>query len=687
MGFIQKIQHFLRRSPKKPTKTRIKGQGNRKTSPVTPYEWAKRILTVGSLITGAVIVLAGAGQFSYLLFTSKVFVEDVDIAQSLQGRGAAGGSLTEEALASMEIVAARRITALSRPDVQLMHMMERKAANLESDRVCNLEIATLEPAYDVYLKGLKLGLLSNTVPDKASSALEESLRKTAFWTREILGWDARVLRPLLHVDAEGKPFVSVRSTPVVGEPLSKPVEDLGQAGQVLASLLVDYLSPEILALEMLNDGANNYRVPWLIANIFLQDDQIAFRISVATSSRLLEASRSTADTWDWYSRFEDYNRRLLKELDFSAYGDSAAFVKLTVAQRLAATERLKKQRRGERIDQSALFDAYVKPYSKELEKSIPGEITLLVMDAKYGRKQEFERRLHSLLDRVQILRIPGVRGVITRDNIAFLGLSMMLAVGDIPAAKRFVASERFEKWIPENRFQEAGRQALLAVLEVAEGNLIKYRTLVGLDFFKNPCAEYLLVGQIGGLNGAGLVDYSKNKPLLDLVRNSFSRLEKSGIKSFEFYEQWANLERISDNPKGAMALHEKALKFEGQHSWALLNWAGKALDLKELDVAREKYAASLKINVIPNAVDGYLRTLALLNESEEYLDSFNKYGPALSDFDVSRRSLLEAHALVVACNLGRVPKISLLAPGQSIVIEGKSYRFEKSSCNMVPLTP
>ena len=57
-------------------------------------------------------------------------------------------------------------------------------------------------------------------------------------------------------------------------------------------MLVDYLSPDLKAFELLSSGAQDFRNPIAIADKFLRDEQASYRVWLLASMANMESIRS-----------------------------------------------------------------------------------------------------------------------------------------------------------------------------------------------------------------------------------------------------------------------------------------------------------------------------------------------------------------------------------------------------------
>jgi tetratricopeptide (TPR) repeat protein len=151
-------------------------------------------------------------------------------------------------------------------------------------------------------------------------------------------------------------------------------------------------------------------------------------------------------------------------------------------------------------------------------------------------------------------------------------------------------------------------------------------------------------------------------------------MEDQKVVGFQFYNLWGMAENFAGHHQAAMEKFTKALRFEGDHSWALLNWGNSAFADGDLKLARKKYFESLDKTVVPMAVKGLLVTLKKQDDFIGYFDVFRKYGPALSAFEYADRSELELFALSSACRQGKAAPQSILRPGEGLLHNNKVYQ-------------
>jgi len=231
--------------------------------------------------------------------------------------------------------------------------------------------------------------------------------------------------------------------------------------------------------------------------------------------------------------------------------------------------------------------------------------------------------------------------------------------------------------------------SLKAGLRALQGDQTKLKQIQSQEFGDVPCAEWIVTSTLSQAlsksdkNQINLNNNQKNQ-LGEILLSSYKNLEKKGLHSFAFYNQWGIFEHNQKNYQAAYKIYAKALKYEGDKEWVLLNWGNAALANGEYQLAREMYLQSLSFGTVPNAVRGLLSTLWQQGDKKVFLQYFEKYSESLSVFSQSDRSDFERGAIIFSCELGVKLTKTLLFHDESIILEGKSIpriEFQKMVCN------
>src|SRR6185436_7743710 len=108
-------------------------------------------------------------------------------------------------------------------------------------------------------------------------------------------------------------------------------------------------------------GSEDYSLPTGIARDFLQDRQKELIIFNSSLSAQLEMSKQISNLPPNDVKFKPENERLLRELDFSRFGELGPIVKATIMGRIAA---------GNFEESSAVYSKYIESIETELDSSL-----------------------------------------------------------------------------------------------------------------------------------------------------------------------------------------------------------------------------------------------------------------------------------------------------------------------------
>jgi hypothetical protein len=618
--------------------------------------------------------LASTAIFFNNFLTNAVLIDDVQISGDIKGALFDGRTLTKAAIAFMPAVAMERIKSASSGNARLYDIIERKSARYETERVCNPRFQ-LKQSNGIYLLGLQRGAMSSETLDVVATAQNFGLRKAAFFIRQSFGWEARELRPFLSTKGD-KFEIGIVPSPLETAPRSLPVESLAIAdvARAFSSLLLDYLSPELLAAEYLNNGREDFSGPFATAHNFLKDRQKELFILSTQASSRLENSRTAADASPNYTALEPVNEMILKHTDFSRYGDTAAVMRLFVSQRLMQAELFRALNSDKKSpDPQQMYAKYVAPYARELEQSIDGQILLSLYDISLGYTGRFRTRLDHILEGnveqdsegrfTDIELIAFFRTVLIQQQ-KFKEAEQLLS---LPQIKNIDLADLDPKLAIELR-------SLQALQNVYLGDTSTFEQLVDEGFGGHLCAEYIAINGLNQLLTTAALEPAFKQKLLDLMTPGLVRMEDQKVVGFQFYNLWGMAENFAGHHQAAMEKFTKAIRFEGDHSWALLNWGNSAFADGDLKLAKKKYFESLDKAVVPMAAKGLLVTLKKQDDFIGYFDVFKKYGAALSAFKYADRSELELFALSSACRQGKAAPQSILGPGEGLLHNDKVYQ-------------
>lgn len=630
---------------------------------------------------GAPLLIVGSAYiFLYNVFSNDIFIDDAEIQGAAKERGFTGEILTQAAIAMMPSVAASRLDALPDFDAKFLQLIERRSSRHDSELVCNDRFPILPPDYSFYLAALPRAEMSSRTPDQVVSSQSLSIKKLAYWARERFGLNtARQLKPVLYADGD-QFIVKVVPVPLDAGERKQVLAKLDDAPRVLAGLLLDFLLPELLATETAGAGlsdAAHFVFPLGSAELFLADRQKVLFVSNVFIGTQLERSRTHASRGAAYTQWEAVNRQILAETDYRRYGQLASLLKVGLAERIVMAEIHRKRAAGaSQQETAALHRKHLGEYENELSRTVAGRIVLTMLDIRRGDMTAYARRLDDLL-KEDVIRTPG-RTVPHVDLVSFLAM-ILLEEGRYEEAGKILASPRWaDHGIDRSNTDSAiVFRALRSVVRVAQNDPSEFTALVDGRFGERPCAQYMASSlidtssRLGGQDAAALTD------LLKTLRRSYEHLERSGLRSFAFYNAWGSLETRVGDPEAAFGKFEKAMRYEGDHEWALLNWGLAALNANRLDVAREKYAKSLEIGTVPMAVLGFMNVLIRQEDAGAYLDAFEKYTDVLGVFDHAYRSDFERFAIIFSCRAGRPLKSTVLRRGELIALQGETIQLDE----------
>jgi hypothetical protein len=260
---------------------------------------------------------------------------------------------------------------------------------------------------------------------------------------------------------------------------------------------------------------------------------------------------------------------------------------------------------------------------------------------------------------------------------------MLIEQGHIEEAERLISShsDKDGKDVPTSSKLALLYSSLRAWLKVYSGETTDIDRLHLERFADHPCVEYSVISTL-----SYIVSMQKlQKPKLTyMMQQSFPRLEKAGLASFEFYRTWALVEMRARNFDGAIEKIKAALRFEGDRNWAFLNWGQAAYEKGDLKTAREKFQQRLAEGPVLSTVFSLLETLLMQNDEQSYLNEFERYRSMLHI--VKERAIYEAYALIFACRLGQSAPQRTVEGDTAVNINGEVYligKFDSASCAFV----
>ncbi len=631
----------------------------------------------------SILLFAGFLCFlSYYVFSDQIFIEDVEIQGEAKEQGHTGELLTEQAIALMPSIIKQRLDSIP-TNASFLEMIKRHSDIYEAEHTCNFTIPIFPPDYGRFITGINRVEMSSKTPDQVITSQSVSIKKLAYWIRKNLNMGiVRQLKPILWKQNE-KFIIKINPIPYVVTEQQRTLDKSDDAPKVLATLLLDYISPEILAAELVGYGltsSENFIFPIETAKNFLNDRQKQLLIANAQLSSQLDFSKTQSNIISKYVFFEKHNQMLLDELDFRPFGQYGVIVKTAIANRVLKAKCYVNC-------SNKIVDGYIGNYRKELEKSPYGQITLLFLDSSRSDMSFFYSALERLLKKD--LR-KETDGLFSNLEVALVASSGLIQRGEYHEALKILETplpKTFDFEI-EPKISVTAYYSLKAGLKALQGDLTEYKQIQAENFGGIPCAELIVTSALSQAISERekyKINITKSQ-LSELVTDllaSYERLEKNGIMSFIFYNQWGSIEKENGDYKTAYKKYEQALRFEGDHDWVLLNWGYAALTNGEFQLAREKFLQSLKFGEAPSAVKGLLLTLWYQGDKKVFVDKFEKYSESLSVYSHAERSDLERGAIAFSCELGLKLTKSVLSQDEGIIFEGKTMprlQFKKMFC-------
>jgi hypothetical protein len=615
---------------------------------------------------GALLIVIA---FLYDMLTPGVFIEDVDIQGTLNGKGFTGSTLLSTAIDEMHERVLIRVNAINNNNRRFLELVDIPQEGFKTSHTCLTSASVLHINDDLFISGLRRALMSSTTFDTVivTSKYIFSIRRFAFFVRRLIGWDAHQITPIFYQEDDHYVFKMLTS-PSIGLPHIKTFKDLSTAELVLSDLLVDYFSPALAALEKIQSGNRNLDIiRFMGAAAFLNDHQ-GFLLSLAIGSGyFLENSIFIADQPRRYTALAPLNRYLLANIQFSLYGDFGSLLKLILSQRLALTHyyELDASKR-EHPNMTVLYDTYIRPYNAELSRFLSGEMLITILDVDYGEVTEFRKDLAKVLSHDLERETNGLW-----TNISFVGFSMALLMtkGDFEEANRLAGSEWLKGFRPNPSIDKT-TMVMLAFRAALNAYYGKYNELIELaNYDQYPCVRYAAIGTI-----IGKLNDEARLALRDVITNSFEKFETQGISDFHFYNGWGIQEASYGRYDSAMTQYEKALQYPGDHEWALLNWGSAAFRKGDFSLARQKYSQSLALISVPQAVFGLLTTLEKQNDLKEYLKIYSQYKDLLRTQNYDARRTFELDAIMFACQMRDWwPPPNILEQGENLTVNGEVY--------------
>ncbi len=623
-------------------------------------------------LVGPALLIGSAIIFGYNIIADDIFIDDVEIQGEAKDHGFTSEMLAQQAIELMPSILQERFADLSyqQPYLQLI---ERKSDRYKTEYVCQNNLPLLKDEYKFFLPELQKAAMSSQTLEQIVSSQNLSIKKLAYWVRQIVGKKRpKQLKSLVWWE-KNQYIMKVHPTPWV-EDIQVPFERLADAPRLLANSFVDYLFPELVAMEKIAQGfrqKDHFEFSRNVANNFLADKQKSLLIENTIIGGYLENSKTNADINAKYKFFRSHNQALLNQLDFSSWGAQAAVIQALIANRIVRAECV------DACDEKYIRAKYLDPYRAELQKTSAGQAVLMML----GTEADLDNFINRLANLQYEEITPNDNGTVNKFDVILLAVNRLfneqkydkvLQIIDNPQVLKLVGSGSPNT---EMAFRE-----IHASLHVLQGDFGEYQQLLKENFGDLPCAEWDTTSFLDSeLKNNKAFNTAQQEQLTRLLSESYSRLEKNGIKNFHFYNNWGNFEKRNGHYESAYHKYDQALHYEGDHTWALLNWGYAAVGNQDYPLAREKFLESLQRGTIPETVYGLLRTLAAQNDRKVYLDNFERYFKKLKSFKLVERSMIEQHAILISCQLtGKPPKVSVLATNEGIIVEDNNKTIPRS---------
>ena len=566
----------------------------------------------------------------YYIFSEQIFIEDVEIQGEAKEQGYTGELLTEQAIALMPSIIKQRLDSIP-TNASFLEMIKRYSDNYQTEHACNFTVPIFPPDYGLFITGINRVEMSSKTPDQVITSQSLSIKKLAYWIRKKLNMGViRQLKPILWKQNE-KFIIKIYPIPYVVTEQQRTLENVDEVPKVLASMLLDYISPEISAAELVGYGlisSEHFFFPEAAAKNFLKDRQKQLLIGNAKLSSQLDFSKTQANIESKYKFYEKDNQMLLEELDFRSFGQYGVILKTLIANRILRAKCYVNCSNN-------IVDAYISNYRKELEQSPYGQITLLFLDSSRSDMSYFYTTLDQLLKKD--LR-KETDGLFSNLEVALVAASGLIQSGNYKEALKILETplpKTFDFEL-EPKTSVIAYRSMKAGLKALQGDFSEYKQIQAENFGGIPCAELIVTGALSqavSKREKHKINITKGQ-ISELVTNliaSYERLEKNGINSFIFYNQWGIIEKENGDYQVAYKKYEQALRFEGDQAWVLLNWGWAAFEAKDYSQSIKKFRESLMTVLVPSAVYGLLNSLSANNDSKQYLIAYKQYFEVLTE--------------------------------------------------------
>jgi hypothetical protein len=610
------------------------------------------------------------------VFTNDIFVDDVVITEGVAAKVAYNGVIvTQTALAGMKAVAEERANKSLLHETKFLDVIERKSERFATERLCNTTMS-VETSFALFTSGIQRATMSSSSFGEVLTGRSGGIRRFAFSIREKLGHPVRELRLFLgprdqRYEARIEPY------PPVIPAFRKYVDSLDRESVSLAftELLLDALSPEVMAVEGLAVGTKDFSRSRKIARDFLQDEQKELLVHYIELASRLEMSRTVADQLFSYQELATENAKLLQKVDFGRYGEAGLGMKLAIIGRLLLSE----------PNSEDAYNKYILPITSDLGASFVGTVWLASYDIAFGKLSESD----ALLDKIfsyDVRRETGGRADEHRMYFYFAALLVEVRQWD-----------RVSKLLSKFKLDGDGNvdmeprtltelRTLNAIADLNLGKSATYEKLAAAEFYGHYCAEYVAISKVRDwVEAAAASDSATATRLIHLMTEGLDRIAANGLRSFEFFNFRGVMEDKAEHPAAAQENYQRALQYDGDHSWALLNWGRSLLLESKASEAAAKYRESLTHIILPAAVDGLLRSLYAQDDEDEFLRVFNnrKYADPVAAMPLKNRSSLQAAATIFSCRTNKPLQLSMLKPDELMFHNNKPQKrsdFDAKTC-------
>ena len=172
-------------------------------------------------------------------------------------------------------------------------------------------------------------------------------------------------------------------------------------------------------------------------------------------------------------------------------------------------------------------------------------------------------------------------------------------------------------------------------------------------------------------------DQSRKKLLQRYISSEISTAERNGLEGFNFYESWADFLYNTNQFDEALLKYKKALEFQGEHRWTLLNISNILSREKKFKEAETYAKKSLSFGIIPQAITNYLS--AILNQ-RDYKRFLHEYAAWRSEIYPTQQLNFLTASGVAECNVGnKVEARDILEQIKNKLVNETEYQRKNKS--------